>query len=73
MYSRSEFDPMNCGAKCGGLGPLTVRGSHVMPVSVLVGAGRPVCPCLVARLPWYRLVVAYNSAIWIVQNAALAE
>ena len=64
---------MECGAKCGGLGPLTVRGSHMMPVSVLGGGDRPVCPCLVARLPWYRLVVACNSAIGIVQNAALAE
>ena len=73
MYRYVDCDPWNCVAKCGGLGPLTVRGSHVMPVSVVVGEVCPVCPCLVARLPWYRLVVACNSAIGIVQNAALAE
>ena len=65
---------MNCGAKCGGLGPLTVRGSHELPVFECVGGGLVlVGPCLVARLPWYLLVVACNSANWILQNAALAE
>ena len=45
------------GAKFGDLGPLTVRGSHVMPVLVVVGCCR-VCPCLVARVPWCRCAVA---------------
>ena len=50
---------MNCGAKFGGLGPLTVRGSHEMPVFECVGGGLVlVGPCLVARLPWGRPAIA---------------
>ena len=63
MYSRSEFDPMNCGAKCGGLGPLTVRGSHELPVVECVGGGLVlVGPCLVAR---FVRIGSYRVLLWL--------
>ena len=54
-----NLDQLNCGAKCGSVGPLTVRGPHGMPVSECVGGWLVLVGlCLVARLPWCRPAVA---------------
>ena len=58
-----NLDQLNCRAKCGSVGPLTVRGPHGMPVFECVGGGLVlVGPCLVAR---FVRIGSYRVLLWL--------